>query len=124
MVPPPLTTYLAALALTLAVELPLLLLILRGRVSWPRILLAGLLGSGITHPQLWYLWPRVFVTEGGFHYTSYIVCGELAVVAIEAVVIGLVCRRGVGVLMALGASALANAGSYAVGVMLNALVEW
>ena len=111
---PPLTTYLPALLLTWAIELPLLLLILRGRAPWRRVLLAGALGTAITHPQLWYLWPRFFDS-----YTAYIVCGELAVVAIEAVVMAFACRRHIGPLLALGAVALANAGSYGFGALVG-----
>ncbi len=114
---PPLTTYLPALLLTWAIELPLLLLILRGRAPWRRVLLAGALGTAITHPQLWYLWPRFFDS-----YTAYIVCGELAVVAIEAVVMAVACRRHISALHALGAVALANAGSYAIGAMLRGVL--
>ena len=116
-VDPPLTTYLPALMLTWAVELPLLVLLLRRHAPWQRVVGAGALGTALTHPQLWYLWPRLFDD-----YAVYIVCGELAVVAIEAVVIALICRRHLGPLLALGASALANAGSYIVGVMLGGVL--
>jgi hypothetical protein len=115
---PPLTTYLPALLLTWAVELPLLLLILRGRAPWRRVLLAGALGTALTHPQLWYLWPHLFDS-----YTAYIVCGELAVVAIETVVMAVACRKHFGPLMALGGVGLANAGSYFVGAMLGNILQ-
>lgn len=114
---PPLTTYLPVLLLTWAVELPLLLLILRRQAPWARVLAAGALGTAITHPQLWYLWPHLFDD-----YTTFIVCGELAVVAIETVVMAVACRKHFGPLLALGAVALANAGSYAVGAMLRGVI--
>ncbi len=113
---PPLATYLPSLLLSWSVELPLLLLILRHRAPWRRVLLAGALGTALTHPQLWYLWPSLFDS-----YTAYIVCGELAVVAIESVVMAVACRRHVSPLLATGAVALANAGSYALGALLGHL---
>lgn len=119
---PPLATYLPYLALTLAVELPLLLLILRGRVSWQRTLVAGLLATGITHPQLWYLWPRLFTIDTRARYDTYVLVGELTVFVIEALVIAGICRGRIPVLLAVAASALANATSYLVGVMLGVLL--
>jgi hypothetical protein len=114
----PLHIYLPSLLFTLAVELPLLVLLLRGRCDWHKAVLAGVVGTGVMHPTLWYLWPHLFET-----WLPYIVTGELLVLAVEAVVIHVVARPG-SFYAALAASGLVNAASYLGGVGLRALGWW
>lgn len=114
----PFLVYLPSLLFTLAVELPLLALLLHRRCGWRKAVLAGLIGTGVMHPSLWYLWPHLFDS-----YRAYIITGELLVVAVEAVVLHLVAKPG-SFATALGASALVNAASYIGGPLLRALGWW
>lgn len=116
--PAPLHIYLPSLLFTLAVELPLLALLLHKRCGWKKAVLAGLLGTCAMHPLLWYVWPHVFET-----YWLYIITGELLVVAVEAVVIQLVAKPG-SFWTALGVSGVVNAASYVGGPVLRSLGWW
>lgn len=113
----PLAVYLPSLLFTLAVELPLLIVLLRGRAPAAKALLAGLLGTGVMHPLLWYVWPQLFSD-----YWAYIVSGELLVLVVEAVVIQAIARPGAA--RALAASGIANAASYLGGALLKASGLW
>jgi hypothetical protein len=114
----PLAVYLPSLLFTLAVELPLLALILRERCPWQKAVLAGVLGTGVMHPIFWYLWPHLFDS-----YAVYMVTGELLVLVVEAVVIYVVAKPG-SFGMALGASGLVNAASYLGGALLKSAGLW
>lgn len=114
----PLAVYLPSLLFTLAVELPLLALILRGRCPGRKAVLAGVLGTGAMHPLFWYVWPHVFDS-----YAAYIITGELLVLAVEAVVIHVVAKPG-SFALALGASGLVNAASYLGGALLKSAGLW
>ncbi len=99
-------------ALTLGVELPLLLLLVRD-VPRPRALLAGVAATGIAHPLLWFAWqPRFSDWDVG------VITGELAVVALESVVL----KRGLptGWPRAVGLAALLNGASFLVGSLVRA----
>jgi len=127
----PLTTYLPYLGLTLGIEVPLVLLLLRRTCSWLRSGLAGVMASGITHPLLWFVWPRIV---SPYQYVWYVVTGESLVVTIEAMVYFLIVFRPGAVtgsppedspslarqmLKALGLSLAANAASFAVGMLVH-----
>ena len=116
--PAPFLVYLPSLVFTLAVELPLLALLLHKRCGWKKAVLAGLIGTGVMHPTLWYLWPHLFES-----HRVYIITGELLVVAVEALVIQLVARPG-SFATALGASAVVNAASYVGGPLLRSVGWW
>jgi hypothetical protein len=119
------TLYLTALALTYAVELPLLVALLRGRATWPRILGAGFLASAVTHPLLWFVWPRVVPLES---YALFLATGEGLVVAVEAVVIWALALGGrrAAWRVAVLASVAVNGASCAAGLLLQTvrLASW
>jgi hypothetical protein len=80
--------------------------------------------SCLTHPLLWFVWPRVVPTS----YAAYVVSGELLVCAVESAVFfalagGLDRRRDAARLplsLAIAASFLANATSYGLWLALRA----
>ena len=100
---------------TLAVEIPIYVLVARRSVPARRAALAAALCSAVTHPLLWFVWPRFFK-----HYTTYIVSGELIVAVVEALIFWAVARPK-RFLTAVAASFLANAGSYGLGVLFHYL---
>ena len=120
----PLWVYLPYLALTLGIELPVVMLLLRPRCGTWRSLLAGLLASSVTHPLLWYVWPLVV---SPYHYELYVATGEVLVVVIETVVLHEVALRRVDSMvrwrrwgLALAVAMAANATSFGVGLLIHA----
>jgi hypothetical protein len=112
--------YVPFLLLTWIVELPLLGFLLRPFATWTRSVAAGLLATGLTHPLLWFAWPRVVPLE---RYPWYLATGEALVALVEAAVLwGAVFRwrRGTAGL-ALLASIATNAASCAVGLLVQGL---
>jgi hypothetical protein len=105
-------TWLPAFLLTLAIEVPLALAILRARgTSRARIALVVALATIISHPLLTFVilpyFPGSFVTN--------VLAGEVVVVAIESIVL----RVGLAPIRwpyAIAASATLNAASYLVGL--------
>ena len=121
----PLSVYLPYLALTLAIELPVVVLVLRRRCGVWRSLLAGTLASGSTHPLLWYVWPLVV---SPYRYAAYAATGESLVVVIEtAVIYGIAVgrlesvRRGRRWGLAFAVALLANGASFGAGLLIHAL---
>jgi hypothetical protein len=112
--------YLPYLALTWAVEVPLLLFVLRRDASHRRIAGTGLLCSGLTHPLLWFAWPKVVPLEP---YAPFAATGEGLVVTIEAALIWalILQARADRLGHAALASLAANAASFGVGLLLQAL---
>lgn len=107
----------AALALTLAVELLVAfgwLRRTRPSLPPPRIVIAGLLPSLLTHPLAW----RAAAALPAAGYARGVLAIEAAVVLVEAVVLRLLLGRPWqdALLLAL----LANAASFAVGALLFA----
>lgn len=115
-------SYLPWLLLTYAVELPLLVHLLRPHARWQRSAVTGLAASGLTHPLLWFLWPRVVPLDD---YALYLATGEGLVVLVEAALIWAVALRRVerGGSAALLASIATNAASCGVGLGLQALAR-
>ena len=107
-------TWLRSLLLTLAVEVPVYVLVARTWVAAWRAGGVGALASLATHPALWFLWPRV--VHGS--YTAYIVSGELLVACAEAALFFVLARPGRWS-RAVAASFLANGASYLAGVLLT-----
>lgn len=103
--------------LTLVTELPVAAWVLRHlpRPAWhvPAVAAAA---TGLTHPVFWWLLPRWFD-----HYWSYIVVGELGIIAVESLVF-LALLRPVGWREAVRASAWMNGVSYLVGLGLRHVV--
>ena len=104
-----------AFLFTLAIEVPIFVLVARRSTEsiplW-RAALAGAAGTTFTHPALWFIWP-IFFDD----YTAYIVTGELLVAVIESLTFfGL--ARPVSFKTAVAASFIANATSYGLGALL------
>jgi len=105
---------------TLAVEVPLFVLVARGGAGGVKtspivLACAGAMGTCVTHPLLWFVWPRM-----GFEYSTYIVTGELLVAIIETFTFYAVARP-IRLSRAVAASFIANAGSYGIGALLQGL---
>jgi hypothetical protein len=74
--------------------------------------------SAITHPLLWFVF--VPLVRGHLSYAEYAAVGEILVVLVEAAYFGFVFKRK----RALVASLSANAASFALGLLSNALFGW
>jgi hypothetical protein len=96
-----------AFAWTIAIELPIYAVLLRRR--WWLVFVV----NAITHPLLWFAFPRFEP------YWRYVVVAELCVVVVEAIVIAAVTRR---VRLAVAASIVANAVSALVGFAILAIL--
>jgi hypothetical protein len=106
----PLESYLPALFITLAIEVPVVAALYRGQRV--RMALACLIATTATHLAMHFLLPRYTTT-----YASTVLIGESGALAVEALVYALVSRpRDPG--MALVAAACANAASYLAGLAL------
>ena len=105
------TEYLRAFCLTLAVEIPIYVLTLRGH---RRALWAGLTANLATHPAFY-----VLATMAISRYSPATVLwvGETAVCLVEALILIAFFRRPAGLLVAV--AALANAASALVGVLVG-----
>jgi hypothetical protein len=110
----PLAFYLPYLALTLAVEVPVVAGLLWRRVPFWRSVLAALLASGTTNPLLWYAWPLVISPH---QYVLYAATGETLVVLIETLILFAVATRPRWAL-ALLVSLASNAASFGVGMLI------
>jgi hypothetical protein len=106
--------WLSAFAFTQAVEIPIWTLLGRAAVPAWRAALAGAACTCLTHPILWFVWPRVV-----HDYGAYIASGELLVAAVETAVFYALARP-VTLFRAVAASFLANAASYGGGLLLRA----
>jgi uncharacterized membrane protein YhhN len=106
-------------AFTLAVEIPFFVLIAR-LGSYPprapiwRLALAGAAGTCLTHPLLWFAWPRL-----ALGYDAYIVSGELLVAVVEVFTFYAIARP-IRLTRAIAASFIANGASYGLGHLLRA----
>jgi hypothetical protein len=116
------SSYLFSLLLTYAVEIPLLVYLLHPYASWRRSLVTAIACSGLTHPLLWFGWPRVVPLD---HYPLFLATGESLVVLAEAALIWGIAlrqeRRAGGTAML--ASIATNAASCAAGLALRALAS-
>jgi hypothetical protein len=106
----------SAFLLTLVLEIPVYVLLTRGRVPAWRSAAAGVVCSAVTHPLLWFAWPRTAMS-----YAAYLVTGELLVIAAETAIFWVVAhplklRRAALVALA------ANAASCLVGILLQRLI--
>ena len=103
----------AALGLTLALEMPVVLLAARRlRVHWQWALLAGLLASGLTHPLAWWVSGQL----GPRDYGLWILLLEILVCLVETVIFRLALQLAWR--WALALSVVANAVSALAGILL------
>jgi len=118
--------YAIGAALTLAVELPVALLVAR-RVrllaSDLRILGAALLGIALTHPALWYVpWFAFPAALAPANYGLYLAVGEATTVVVKTLVFwALLAPHRPWLALAFGT--LGTAASYAVGLLAQAVLS-
>jgi hypothetical protein len=111
----PVHAWLAAFLLTVAVEIPIVARLLRGRDTGGRRLAALVVFANLaTHPAVWFIFPQLFLVGT----TSFTVAAELWAVAAEAIFYG-VAIRGVTPLRAIGTSVAANVASFVVGLVVT-----
>lgn len=110
--------WLGAFGFTLAVELPLFVLVGwwlgrdAKRIAIWRLAVAGAAGTIVTHPLLWFVWPLVV-----HDYTDYIVSGEILVACVETLTFYAIARPAC-FLHAVAASFIANGFSYGLGLLV------
>ncbi|MCX8199991.1 MAG: hypothetical protein N3G76_00815 [Candidatus Micrarchaeota archaeon] len=104
--------FINALGITLAVELSVLYVLLKGRLAALHIIKWGCAASLITLPFVWFAFP--FLSIGP-------VWPEIFAFVVEAVLYYFV-FPAIGWRCAFGISLLANAASFAVGLMISSLV--
>ncbi|MBN2714517.1 MAG: hypothetical protein JXX14_01605 [Deltaproteobacteria bacterium] len=102
-----------AFGLTLLLEAPVYTYLGCRFTNWRMALATGALASCITHPLLWFVWRPLFDS-----YMCYVLSGECAVIAIEAVVFRSLVKNA-PFTQALAISLIANATSYGIGVLLQ-----
>ncbi len=114
--------WIKAFALTLLFEVPIYVWlgrILSGRaghcVSMIRLAVAGVLGSCLTHPLLWFVWPSVV-----HDYGLYVISGELLVAIIESLIF-YVAARPIRLRHAVITAFTANAVSVGLGYLCHFL---
>jgi len=117
---PTMWAWAAAFGLTLLIEVPIVLGILRGQAVWPRLLLIAVGAQLITHPALWFVAPRFEP------YWAWLVVMELLVTAVEAALYAGLIRTTVPtwtrpLVLGIAASLAANVTSTGVGLGLRAL---
>ena len=141
--------WLRSFAFTLAVEVPVFVWMARRYVAIPRITLrraaaAGAWGTCMTHPVLWFLWPRLyvaalslllapeslkeeygrraifFVMDQPHVFWSGVAIAELLIACIESFTFWLAARR-IPLPRAILASFLANGASYGLGQLVRHL---
>lgn len=94
---------------TLAVEVPVYAVVTRGVVPRGRAMLAGAAGTCLTHPLLWFVWPRVIAD-----HDLGLASGEALVALVETCTF-LALARPVPFRWAVAAAFLANAASWGLG---------
>lgn len=105
--------YLEALALTLAVEIPVVAWVLR-RSPWRRYLPAVLIANLVSHPALHFALPQILPPSPP---GPFVLVGELSVFAFEAAFYAVWVRPRPWPL-AMAASAAANLTSFAAGLLM------
>jgi hypothetical protein len=107
--------WLTAFLITQVVEVPIYLLALARRPAWQRPLL-GFGASTLTHPLVWVLTYRLATLVG---FWPAVACTEALAVVVEATYLRVLGVRD-ALLWALGA----NAASFGIGLLLQALGVW
>ena len=105
-----------AFLLTLAVELPIAVVVLRpSRLGVPRLAGIVLLANLATHPVVWFVLPQLLDVGS----PAYVAAAEAWAVSVEAIAYWLVVP-GIGVRRAASAAVVANAASWLVGRAVGA----
>ena len=106
--------WMRAFLLTLAIELPIYWVIGHRFAKGWKTILGGLVGTGLSHPFLWFFWVRMFTTS---QYRIYAGSGETIVILFEAVVFWLIARP-IPLRYAVVTSLLANVASVSFGILV------
>jgi hypothetical protein len=113
----PISEWLPAFLVTLAVELPVAAYLLRrAEPDLPRRLLLVVFANLLTHPSVWFVFTQLFLI-GTLEYT---VAAEAWAIGIEALFY-VVTIRGLGPRRALAVALAANLASFAAGRLVTAL---
>ena len=111
--------WLSAFAVTQVVECPIYVRALieerEPPTRWPLALALAFAASAITHPVVWFVFPRLIPGP----YLVMVAAAELFAIGVEAAWL-----RGFGLRRALLWAVFANAASVVVGVALRQLVGW
>ncbi len=108
-----------AFAFTCAVELAVATPLLRRvEVSRSRRLAAVMLANVASHPAVWFVLPEL-----GLRYQPMVALAEAWAVAAEVAAYAIV-FPALGARRALGVSAVANAASFGIGLVVRALTGW
>ena len=111
----PVSEWLPAFLLTLAVEVPIgAYLLRRAEPDLARRLLLVVFANLLTHPSVWFVFTQLFLI-GTLEYT---LAAEAWAIAIEALFY-LVTIQGLGPRRALGVAVVANLASFAVGRLMT-----
>jgi hypothetical protein len=107
----PVSGWFAAFVLTLAVELPIAVLMLRRAEPelWRRVALV-VFANLVTHPAVWYVFSQLFLIGT----IEYVVAAEAWAIAVEAVFY-VVAIRGLAAAPAVAVAVVANVVSFGVG---------
>ena len=111
--------WLGAFLVGQAIEVPVYALALRRRR--PRLasrLLLAFAPTALTHPIVWFVFPRLFTDD---RYWTMVLLAELFAVAVEAIVVRL---AGLEWRLAVAASLAANGASVALGLAGRQLFGW
>jgi hypothetical protein len=106
--------WLTAFVWTIALELPVYVLVLRRSTQpwWLPVVLAFVVNIA-THPAFWFVFPYFEP------YWLYVLCGELCVVGVEAAILAIALRRP---RLAIVAAVAANTASTLLGFLLMPLI--
>lgn len=106
--------WLNAYLITILLETPVVVRMLRGRTEVRTALELSVLASSLTHPLLWFAW-RPVIDD----YTTYVVTGEALVVLAETCVY----RKVTTWRYAFAVSLVANATSWGLGLLLQSALS-
>ena len=113
----PATDWFAAFLLTLAVEVPIgVFLLRRAEPNLARAAALVVFANLASHPMVWFVWTQVFLIGT----PEYVIAAETWAIAIEALFYAVVVR-GLGPGRAVLIAVVANAASFAVGRVVGQL---
>jgi hypothetical protein len=114
----PVSEWFPAFLLTLAVEVPIVLVMLRRMgPDIPRLALLVTFANLATHPAVWFVFTQLFLAGTA----EYAIAAEVWAVAVEGLFYAIVVR-GITVRQAIAVTVIANAASFIIGRLVGAPV--